>query len=229
MTVSSYPHRLRYLRDTLISWSNVRGLDNWYFRFHVEPDGARYDTVNIILDWIENNELSSAEIIYNDTRLGVLCNPWSAFDSAFWLGADFVVLTEEDILVCADVLEYMEKCNLEYKSNSKVLGVCGTCFHDTGDFDVTYLAEDFCPLVWGTWKNRWSSILRDTWDKDYSTGNPDGSEAGWDWNIRRRLLPQLGMTFVHPQVTRALHIGEYGVHMRPEDFRASQAPNFRLG
>lgn len=226
MTVSAYEHRLPYLRATLASWLHVRELEHWSFAFFVEPGGNQYDTINAIDGWISDSGLSDVDVIRHKERLGVLLNPWYALNSSFYAGAEFTVLVEEDIIVSSGLLEYMKHAEGLYWDDSSVLGVCASSFHEDGDSSVTYLAADFCPLVWGTWRDRWVDVLCDTWDKDYSTGNPDGSESGWDWNIRRRILPSLGMTFAHPQVSRALHIGEHGIHMRPEDFRASQAPNF---
>jgi hypothetical protein len=226
MTVSSYEHRLAYLRATLASWLHVRDLDKWSFSFFVEPGEFQEDTLLAINRWIAESELTDTVVVCNEGRLGVLGNPWYALDSSFKAGADFTVLVEEDIIVSSGLLEYMSEAHMTYRDELDVLGVCASSFHEQGDPSVMYTAADFCPLVWGTWRDRWYKFLRDTWDKDYSTGNPDGSEAGWDWNIRRRILPRFGMTFVHPQVSRALHIGEFGIHMRPEDFRASQSTNF---
>lgn len=223
MTVSSYSHRIDYFRTTLASWRHVRGLDRWRMRFHVEPGEALGQCVQGINDYMEDLNF---DIVLNTQRLGVLVNPWSSFNSAFELGSDLCLLVEEDLIVSPDILEYAEHCHDKYSSDPKVLGFCCTCFHEFGDRSVTYTAQDFCPLGWGTWHDRWYDVLRDTWDKNYSTGNPDGSEAGWDWNIKRRILPQRDMVFVHPKVSRALHIGEFGVHMRPEMFKDSQAPSF---
>lgn len=226
MTVSSLPKRLDYLRQTLNSWRSVRGLQSWLLRFHVEPGPLQQEFVNVLCDWIDDINLSYVDIVRNTERLGVLGNPWSAFDSAFTLDASAVVLVEEDVLVSTDVLDYFSHTLTEYQSNPRVLAVCGSYFGEDENPSETYLAQDFCPLVWATWSDRWREVLRDTWDKDYSTGNRDGSQAGWDWNIRKRLLPARDMVCVWPRASRALHIGRVGVHMRPEDFRASQAPVF---
>jgi hypothetical protein len=227
MTVSCLPGRLDYLRDTLDSWRNVRGLKDWLFRFHVEFGGdLSRSNVKVINDWATEMDLNTVHVVQNSSRLGVLRNPWSAFSSAFGLGASFVVLVEEDVLVSNDVLEYMTKTSLEYSDNPNVLAVCAASFGPVGDPEATYLAQDFCPLIWGTWADRWRDILRDSWDHDYSTGNADGSQAGWDWNIRKRILPQRDMVCVFPLVSRSLHIGRFGAHMRPEEFAASQSPSF---
>lgn len=226
MTVSALPNRPSYLYRTLESWSKVRSLEEWLFRFHVEPGPLQAVCVAMITAWRNNSGLSDVEIVCNEQRLGVLRNPWAAFDSSFRNGTGFVVLVEEDIIVSTDVLEFFLRTSVNYSSRSEVLAVCGSYFGELGDPSETYLAQDFCPLVWGTWRNRWNDVLRDTWDLDYSSGNSDGSEAGWDWNIKKRLLPQRNMVCVFPRVSRALHIGEYGAHMQPRDFKDSQSPAF---
>lgn len=226
MTVSALPGRIDYLKQTLDSWSKVRGLDRWLFRFHVEAGSLQQENVDLLNDWVVDMGLFHVHVVRNVQRLGVLVNPWSAFESAFALAAESVLLVEEDVLVSSDVLEFFSRALSRYRSRSEVLAVCGSYFGEDGDPFETYLAQDFCPLVWATWSDRWRDVLRDTWDKSYSTGNADGSQAGWDWNIRVRLLPQRNMVCAWPRASRALHIGEYGIHMRPEDFRASQAPDF---
>lgn len=227
MTVSSLPDRLDYLRSTLDSWRRVRGLKDWLFRFHVEPDDSlAQSNIDLINDWTVDMDLTDVHVVYNTSRMGVLRNPWSAFESAFALGAWFVLLVEEDVLVSPDVLEYFDRTAQIFAEQKAALAVCGSYFGEAGAPMEIYLAQDFCPLTWGTWSDRWRSVLRDTWDHDYSTGNQDGSEAGWDWNIRRRIIPERQMACVFPRVSRSLHIGKHGVHMRPEDFAASQAPSF---
>jgi hypothetical protein len=227
MTVSSLPHRINYLQLTLDSWSRVSGLKDWTVRFHVEPDDSLAKlNIDLIDSWAADMELTDVWVVHNPTRLGVLRNPWSAFDSAFALGAEFVLLVEEDVLVSVDVLEYFERTAQIFAEQKATLAVCGSYFGEAGDPMDIYLTQDFCPLTWGTWADRWRSVLRDTWDHDYSTGNSDGSEAGWDWNLKRRILPSNAMVCVFPRVSRSLHIGQHGVHMRPEEFAASQAPSF---
>ena len=225
MTVSS--DRPSYLRTTLDSWKSVRLISEWPFRFHIEPSSRRSMCVDIINQWIDETGLSDVDLIYNSSRLGVLRNPWHALENAFVSGAEFALLAEEDIIVSSDILEYVSEVGRRYCSSSEVLAICASNFGNGTDRSITYLAPDFCPLIWGTWSDRWFNILRDTWDLDYSTGNADGSQAGWDWNIKMRLIPRLSMVCAHAEVSRALHIGEYGVHMLPADFPASQARNFQ--
>lgn len=226
MTVSALPNRPSYLHTTLESWRKVRHLDEWLFRFHVEPGSLQHLCISMIAAWRDSLKSCRVDIVRNDARLGVLRNPWSAFDTAFQLDSDFVLLVEEDIIVSTDVLEFFSRTSSQYETNSDVLAVCGSYFGESGDPLETYLAQDFCPLVWGTWSGRWYNTLRDTWDLDYSSGKSDGSEAGWDWNIKKRILPQRQMKCVFPRASRALHIGEYGVHMQPSDFQASRAQGF---
>lgn len=225
MTVqSTRPH---YLEETLNSWARVRGTEEWLFSFHLEPGSHQRACVELIEAWEQRVSAVRVHYLFNGAKLGVLRNPWAALHLAFTGGASFVVLAEEDIVVSTDVLEYFARESERHEDATGVLAVCGSYFGEDGDPNEVYLAADFCPLLWGTWADRWNDVLRDTWDLDYSTGNPDGSEAGWDWNIRRRLIPQRELRCVWPRASRALHIGEHGgAHMQPEDFSASQAPGF---
>jgi hypothetical protein len=93
--------------------------------------------------------------------------------------------------------------------------------------NVVARTTKFCPLIWGTWADRWYEHISDTWDFDYSSGNPDGSEAGWDWNLSRIAIAKR-KHFVFPTLSRSNHIGQFqGTHMRPENFESSTAPTFK--
>ena len=231
MTVSDRPH---YLDETLQYWSQVRGLEKYHFTFHVEPSKVLERNLQIIDRW-EEDELKAGRKLFqtavvNNFRMGVLLNPWHVFEQAFLEGADFVILCEEDTPVSRDILEYFEWASKEFESDVDVLGVCAfspTALHDYSEH-LCAKVPDFNPLVWGTWKDRWNFVFRNSWDKDYSTGNPDGSEAGWDWNIKR-IISRLDKHFVFPLQSRSTHIGVHGAHMLPIQFPSSTSPSFVPG
>ncbi len=223
MTVSDRPF---YLKDTLPYWANARNVQDVPFTFHVEQTVAKYQNLTLIKDWAYEAKIQRVAIVENSSRLGVLVNPWEAFELAFADGADFVLLCEEDTPVSSDVLEYFTWAAVKFQFNSSVLGACSwcPCLPEQYSASDCILASDFNPLVWGTWRDRWYDTLRDTWDKDYSSGNPDGSQAGWDWQIRLRILGD--RKFVFPLQSRSDHIGYYGTHMLPKYFDESRAASF---
>lgn len=220
MTVSG--DRPQYLAETLESWSMVRGLADWPFIFAVEPGPHAPECVDLIERHLDGLQVS---VVLNERRLGVLGNPHFVLGRGFEV-ARYVVLAEEDVLVSNDVLDYLAWGDRTFETDGSALGVCAASKSLLLDGHLSAVRQvcDFSPLVWATWRDRWEGILRDTWDLDYSSG-PTREESGWDWNIGR-LLQARDMYCVFPDVSRSLHIGVYGVHVRPEFFEASQEPSF---
>lgn len=220
MTISA--DRPEYLEETLESWRTVRGAEFAYFVFCVEPGKQFAKAEGMVLDFLSEY---TGVLMRNVKRLGVLRNPHYALGLGFE-DSDFVVLAEEDVIVSNDILEFFAAMEERYKNNQQVLAVCAENWCAPGnDHDAVFLDSRFCPLVWGTWRDRWENILRDTWDKDYTSGNPDGSHAGWDWNIYR-IIKKNDFLIAAPGVGRSMHIGKHGVHMLERDFANSQSLTF---
>ena len=217
MTVHRRPH---YLRETLASWSRVRGLDRWCFEFAVEPSPELGEVLRVI------EEFGMGEAHVNGVREGVSRNPHVALSRAF-RRADFAVLAEEDIVVSDDILEYFEWAEATYAAEP-VLAVCARSPLREAERDAVRRIDKFEVQVWGTWSDRWERLLAPTWDFDYSTytGEP-GNHAGWDWNITERVMPSMFMQCVRPDASRVSHIGvEGGEHTTPETAEADASPTF---
>jgi len=215
-------NRPEYFYNTITSWNAARNLRNWKASFFIEPSPLQ-DVIAEIAITLETNVVTTI----NETVQGVLVNPWNALNTAFLDGADFVVLAEDDVVVSQDTLEYFEWASIEYQTGHNNLLV--NAFSQIGGAKQNQVTRDarFSPLIWGVWKDRWEETLRDTWDKDYSTGNPDGSEAGWDWNINR-IIAANNYTVIKPLQSRSDHIGEFdGTHMTPELFDSSRGVDFK--
>jgi hypothetical protein len=222
MTVSA--DRPQYLEQTLNSWSRIRPTEGWEFGFAVEPGKHLRRVLDMIYAWLTEYQ-PTGWVLHNQKRLGVLRNPHMLLDYAFG-DYEFVVLCEEDVEVSNDILEFFSCMSNRYRDEQEVLAVCAENWCAPGNtHDAVFLDPRFCPLVWGTWRDRWEKTLRDTWDLDYSTGNADGSHAGWDWNINR-IIKRDGFKVAAPGVARSLHIGRKGVHMLEQDFAASQSPTY---
>jgi hypothetical protein len=209
-----------YLRTTVSSWNATRNIRAWQTTFFVEPSEQQDEVTNIALSMD-----TTVTAVMNPERLGVLVNPWTALNTAFNSGADFVVLAEDDVIVSQDTLEYFEWASLEYETVYDVLAV--NAFSPYGG-KPNFVMRDgaFSPLIWGIWRNRWEHHICDTWDKDYSTGLPDGSQAGWDWNINRIMRANNFVT-VKPYASRSNHIGLFGTHMTPDLMETSQGADFQ--
>lgn len=214
-------NRPEYLMTSVESWNAARNLRLWNTTFYIEPSEVQEVISNIALQLDTNVTLHM-----NTDKLGVLVNPWTALNTAFENGADFVVLAEDDVVVSNDILEYFEWASEEYVTSYDVLALNAFSRLGGPKSNQLYREPNFSPLIWGTWRSRWEETLRDSWDKDYSSGNADGSEAGWDWNINRILTTQ-NKFVIKPLQSRSDHIGEFfGTHMTPDLYDTSRGVDF---
>lgn len=221
MTANNRPE---YFKETIDSWKKVRGhwagKDGWAPLVYCEPGPVELEMQRIA--WPERDWLGYS---VNPERYGVLINPWTCFNDMFNLGASFVVLAEDDIVVSSDIMEYFKWASVEFAEDEDVLGVCAFT-QECGPENEVRKVQSFSPLIWGTWRDRWETILRDRWDKDYSTGPGNGVEAGWDWEINR-ILKEKDMNFIFPRASRSNHIGQYnGTHMTPDLYHTSRSASF---
>jgi len=213
-------NRPRYLRPVLHQWARVRGWRDWRPTVYLEPGRKAAQMADIAT-------AAGARVRVNPRRYGVLTNPWQALNTAFTDGADFTVLAEDDVLVSTDVLEYFDWAAHSH-ATEHVLAACAGSFDGCPDGHEYHIERGnrFCCLVWGTWADRWTGTLRDTWDHTYSSGTPAQPQSGWDWNITLRILP--GWDVLAPYASRSQHIGEHeGTHCTPAQYPGTRAANFR--
>ena len=215
-----------YLRETLESWSRVRGLEDLISRrVCIDPSDEQETAAALAWDhgW---------DVRVNASRLGVLVNPVESVGAMFRepLGADFVILAEEDVVVSADILEYFAWAQQFLGDPSVVL----VCAHTrTGELpgkpapDVVRRLPGFASvLIWGCWRGDWLRLIEPTWDRDYSSAAV-GEPGGWDHNLQR-ILRRAGLFSVAPDQSRSDHIGEHGgTHCGPAFFPHTQDPWYR--
>jgi hypothetical protein len=201
-------------------------MTGWDVRLRLEPSEFEREQIGSFLEMIRLTTPSDVGISVNPMPLGVLVNPWKAFESAIELGSDFIVRAEDDLLASTDILRYFEWASERWQDDKSVATVNAYSKTQGEDpFHVSVRQGAFNPLVWGTWKDRWLDYIGPTWDKDYSTFNDyPGNQAGWDWNLNTRVLPALGKSTVNIDQSRVQNIGVWGVHATPENFE--QAPGW---
>ncbi len=215
-------NRPGYLAAVLESWRNVRGLEDWYIYASVDPSPQTEAVVNLFAQFFRDEGLSLITTVVNDRKLGVLHHPWRSFEHLFNHGMDFVLRVEDDLKVSDDILEYFSWASEEFKGNEDIAAVIGYNPIFEGDEGAVLIRDKFDPWNWGTWKDRWDTYIRDTWDHDYSTYNGQpGNQAGWDWNLDTRVLPAKGKSCVFPAQSRVQNIGQSGTHAQPSDFPQS--------
>ncbi len=215
-------NRPKYFHEVANYWTKVRGLERWSAYVSLEPSDR--------LESMHSIATSSAFPVHvNPARYGVLHHPWEIMDQMILgSGADFTVIAEDDVLVSDDILEYFAWV-AERFADEHVLAVSAASFYETvapHDLNRVVVHDGFTPMCWGTWDDRWSRVLRDTWDHNYSSGTPEAPQAGWDWNIDLRIIPQGGWQIVSPVASRADHIGFFGTHTSALSFPGSRSATF---
>ena len=203
--------REEYLQKSLESWLRVRGVQDAYMLFCVEP-WARFPILDF-RDWAAKH-FTYSEVLQNGETYGCLKNTREAFGRSFERGASFAIVAEEDIEVAPDILEYFRWAQKEYQDEQDVTMVCA---HAKDALDVTRAAVVrmpwFNPLVSGTWRDRWDLFVRPQW-KGFSAGEWDRDNQAWDTNLRE-LIRTSGRSSIFPARSRSMHIGELSTWMPP--------------
>ncbi len=214
--------RPRYLAEVLRSLAAADGLDGWHVRVAVEPGERQQEVLALV-----HGALPDADVHVNPERLGVAVNPHRHLSALFADGFDFVARTEDDLVVADDVLRLLEHCSTRCVDDAEVAVACAFSPAEAGaDPALLHRTTAFSPWLWGTWRDRWESLIGPTWDLDYSTWNDSpGFESGWDWNLNTRVLPAHGLTTIAPLASRVQNIGVVGQHGTAENHE--QAASFR--
>lgn len=211
-------NRLNYFRQALGSWAKVPEMQDWAVRFSIDASPDAPALAREAEEFISRNELPDASIEVRSTNLGVLRHPWTVFEEAFADGYDFALRAEDDLVVSNDVLRVTAAMRDHYAQDRTVACVNLASYED-GDPREVRLRNEFSPLIWGTWKDRWQQVIGPTWDHDYSTYNgTPGQQAGWDWNLNTRVLPSRGLKVAAPVRSRVDNIGVWGTHSNPDTY-----------
>lgn len=214
--------RPSYFIPVTAHWQQARGLDQWDPYVSLEPTSYLAEMHAIATE-------RGFPVKVNPARWGVLHHPWRILESLFAEHhADFAVIAEDDVLVSDDILEYYTWAAKRF-ADERVLAVCSSSFREQASPAEDYRAvvhTGFTAMCWGTWGTRWQSVLRDTWDHNYSSGTPDAPQSGWDWNFNLRIIPQGNWQVVSPAASRTDHIGAVGTHTTAASFPGSRSATF---
>lgn len=201
-TVST--RRPRYLRRTLESWAQVRGLDRVRLVFFLEPPIRVFD-VGAFTQWARTLPAAEVHVERSNWQLGCNANTRRAMSAALRLD-DFAVLAEEDTVVADDIVEYYEWAACEYRT----LPVLAVCAHvkaaGAGTSADVFLAPWFSPLGWGTWADRWENVISPGWEKYGS---------GWDGHVRD-VRHEAGLDCAYPALSRTRHFGDRSTLTPPQ-------------
>lgn len=200
-------NRPGYLIETLESWRQARGIEKAHLIFVCEPGFPDVEAICRAAGFG-----ASLDVRVNPVKYGALINPWVAIEAGFATGADFVILGEDDSPVSTDVLEYFAWARDTYAADEEIITVCAHIQHARGTLAEVVRDSHFTCWVWGTWRDRWETKLRDDWDHNYRA-------KGWDWRITEHWVGDLGYRAIKPAMSRSQDIGEFGgVHASPADF-----------
>lgn len=192
MPVYNRPH---YLARVLESWQAVRGIDDACLIFQCEPGCPEaVDLVRQKAPW--------AQVTVNGRHLGNDQNMAAALGAGFATGAGFVIAAEDDVLVSADLLEYMAWAAERYADDKTVLAVTAWQDKPPGPLDEVGRAGWFWGgACWGMWRDRWDEVSA-RWP-------PSGTGYdGYLWS----LCQSTRRACIQPAATRCKNIGEYGLN-----------------
>ena len=213
-------NRPDYLAEVLDSWLAVRGLEDWDFYISIDEYDPQSE-VSSLATYFQRRALTEVYIIGQSPKLGVLKHPYVVMDALFADKYDFVVRTEDDLVVSDGILDYFDYAIGAFQDAHDVKTVHAYTSRETGSEHGLYATQNFNPWIFGTWAKDWPD-LRDNWDLDYSTYNGvPGHQAGFDWNYNTRVYPSNEWYGIYPEVSRVKNIGEWGVHGTPADLPAS--------
>ena len=151
---------------------------------------------------------------------------------------EFLVCSEEDVVVSDDVLRYFAWARQLRDEHPEIL-VCeahnafGQGWHPAGAVDdpdadqaAVQLVSTFHPWTFATWRDRWEQVLEPGWDWNCSKGTR-GYDSGYDWTINYQMMHG-GFTAPAPDASRSQNIGRYGgVYANPALFDSTQSQSFR--
>lgn len=193
-----------YLKEVLESWAKVRG--DVQLMIRAEPHSATYDVVRSFDGRLD------IRLARNRARLGVKENPRRLLNDALEID-EFVVYTEDDVLVSNDVLEYMTWAKNRYRDELCLLAN-QRWWKATDEYAVRKSSQFTC-LTFGVWRDRAETMLT----------NFDRDDRGWDWSMAAMIRAE-GWRTLAPDHSRSQHIGVVGEHGTAELFPASRASTF---
>jgi len=236
--------RPRYLKRTLASWAKV-------------PEVADLRSITIALGRSERETEQWEAITAAEQQMGrtITIRPDSpaataspgmhralgeAIAATFDAdpGLEFLVCSEEDVMVGDDVLALLD-WERQLRIDHPQILVCeahnelGQGWHPKGAYDDPYddpavvrLVSTFHPWCFAIWRDRWKEVIEPVWDWECNSGSR-GFDSGYDWRLNR-LIQEGGYAAAAPLASRSQNIGRYeGVYANPANYGLTQSLSFR--
>lgn len=206
--------REKYLRETLDSWTRARGSRECKMVFALEPPGSQFP-VEAFSEFARRSFPAGVSVHPAPRPLHCLANTRRAMELALQQ-EDFGAVAEEDLEVADDVLEYLAWASEAYREDKNVVAVCAHArASQLSDSAAVVRAPWFNPLVWGTWRDRWTEVIAPQWQAaDWS-----GNRESWDLQLMTTVSTR-GLHSVFPVRSRSVHRGEVSTQYTYELGRA---------
>lgn len=198
LTVSG--QRPGYLRRVLESWARVRGAQDARLALCCEPLPRAFPLDE--LEALAARAFGSVTVHVNERRKGCLVNTRDALAMAF-AEDGFAAMTEEDIEVSDDILEYFAWARDAYCDDAQVIAACAHMLHSSprAPQHGAVRLPSFNAWAWASWRDRWEGFILPGWG-----GEPRDREA-WDAHLSLAIRRH-DRAAIHPACSRSLHIGE---------------------
>jgi hypothetical protein len=213
--------RENYLKETLESWRNARGIENYDFYIFID----RSENLQNILDVANNFKKTSLFNVYiTVNKIGQQGNWRNSFNAINSIinRYEFVILAEDDVIVSNDSLEYFDYLIPIYQDSEDIISISANYVNDNAFNDNSvFVINGFSGLVWGTWPKWWNKILKTAWSI------PPENGIAWD-EVANLIVRGYDLRSVVPAVSRSQHIGKTGYYSDPEIYKTSYAKRFKL-
>jgi hypothetical protein len=240
--------RPRYLEQALASWGRVRGVGRLaHLVVALGQSPVRDEMAEAVMHGARLMGLDYTVLPDSPAAAGQHGMHRAIGEALLWIRGNLrpraVILTEEDIEVSADVLEYFLWALSRWETDRHVLTVCA---HDEGGQgwhipgvgtrpgraqvpqDAVRVADDFNPWCWATWESRLGFLL-EHWDWDATKGGPGPTQKGYDWQIRF-LTRGWDLKTVMPVASRSQNLGrDGGVYAKAELYEQTLSASYRPG
>ena len=205
ITITAY-NRPDYLRQCVASLANCIGVENYKLIASCEPGVQEVVDIFNKIDWME------VEVRINSKKFGCNKNIMESINNGF-NSVDKLVVIEDDLIFSPDFLRYMEWGLDNYESDKSVWAICASVQNiqkkEMPNPGSLLRRQWFAPWGWGMWKDRFEFF--------YSSQPHSKMSKSWDHHCNDARVQWGDANEIVPLYSRASHIGDTGVHVRPNN------------
>jgi len=201
-------NRPDYFKQTLDSWMQADGIEEYDIFFSIDTAGRDIDKqhISIIREYV--TDMSTLHL--HRPSLGMGHNQFYAMDKFFDKGYDFIINAEDDLVVSKDILAYFKSVIPHYIADNR----CTTITANNFVVDKTKVSGYFktkawgSPWVWGITKEMWQNRVKPVWNS--------GNSLSWDIILGNALPDSMA---IHPASSKTRNIGVWGYYNKGEKIK----------